>query len=376
MKTLNMKIKILLITIADNFICNGKARIHNFSIMVKPSILFSTGFLIVAAIFFSCNNESSTTSGAGDSFKEATSNALPSWADTPANRIISWVKLVTDTSSPDFIPIADRIAVFDNDGTLWPEQPVPNQAAFAFSNLRALAPKHPEWQKDPVLNGILKGDLDPMEKAGAKGLLKVLNASHTGQTEEAFNKAVSNWIDTAKDAKFSRLYKEVIYQPMVELLAYLRANGFKTFIVSGGGADFMRVWTEEAYGIAPYEVIGSYGQAKYEVVEGKPVITKITGEFYNDDKAGKPVAIHRFIGKVPVFCGGNSDGDQAMMQYTSGSKYKSMCMILHHTDSTREYAYDVKTVSGHLETALAEAKERNWMVVDMKKDFKKIFAFQ
>lgn len=332
--------------------------------------------LFVASILFSCKNESTTISEAEISGNEGSLNALPSWADSPAIRIKNWVKMVTDTSSPDFIPEADRVAVFDNDGTLWPEQPVPNQAAFAFSNLRALAPQHPEWQKDPVLNGILKGDLKPMEKAGAKGLLKVLNASHTGQTEDAFNRAVHNWSDTAKEGKFNKLFKEVIYQPMLELLAYLRANGFKTFIVSGGGADFMRVWTQEAYGIAPYEVIGSYGQAKYELVDGKPVITKILGDFYNDDKAGKPVAIHRFIGKVPVFCGGNSDGDQAMMQYTSGSKYKSMCMILHHTDSEREYAYDTKTLSGHLETALVEAKEKNWIVVDMKTDFKKIFAFE
>jgi hypothetical protein len=311
--------------------------------------------------------------------KEATVVAgpsLPSWADAPASRIEIWVKLVTDTSSADFIPVADRIAVFDNDGTLWPEQPVPSQLIFAIDHMRVLAPKHPEWQKDAVLKGVLNGDLEPLKKAGVKGLLKIVDASHNGQTEVDFNLAVRNWIDTAKDEKYNKLYKEVIYQPMVELLVYLRANGFKTFIVSGGGADFMRVWSEEAYGMAPYEVIGSYGQVKYEVLDGKPVITKIPGEFYVDDKAGKPIAIHRFIGKVPVFCGGNSDGDQAMMQYTSWSKYKSMCVILHHTDSTREYAYDVKTLSGHLETALVEAQEKNWMVVDMKNDFRKIFAFE
>lgn len=302
--------------------------------------------------------------------------ALVSWDDVPAKRIEDWVMQVTDTSSPDFIPVADRIAVFDNDGTLWPEQPVPTQLVFAIDHMRALSASHPEWQKDPVVKGALNGDLEPLKKAGIKGLQKVLTLSHTGQTEDAFNTAVRNWIDTARDQKFRRLYKEVIYQPMVELLAYLRANEFKTFIVSGGGADFMRVWSDEAYGIAPYEVIGSYGLAKYEVVDGKPFITKTAGEFYVDDKAGKPVAIHRFIGKVPVFCAGNSDGDQAMMQYTSGSKYKSMCLILHHTDSLREYAYDKKTLSGHLETALAEAKEKNWMVVDMQHDFKKIFAFE
>jgi len=301
---------------------------------------------------------------------------LASWADTPANRLKDWVKQVTDPGSPDFIPVEDRIAVFDNDGTLWPEQPVPTQLIFAMDNMRVLSAQHPEWQKDAIFKGVLNGDLEPLKQAGVKGLLKVIDASHNGQTEDEFNTAVKNWIDTAKDKKFNRLYKEVIYQPMVELLAYLRAHDFKTFIVSGGGADFMRVWSEEAYGVPSFQVIGSYGGAKYEVVNGKPVITKTGGEVYVDDKAGKPVAIHRFIGKVPVFCGGNSDGDQAMMQYTSGSKYKTMCMILHHTDSTREYAYDLHTLSGHLETAMVEAKEKNWMVVDMKKDFRKIFAFE
>jgi len=336
------------------------------------SIPYTIGWFLSGILFFSACKEQ----GIPQTKTASLQGNLPSWADTPAKRIEEWVKMITDTSSPDFIPVADRIAVFDNDGTLWPEQPVPSQLVFAIDNMRSLAAQHPEWQKDAVIKGALNGDLAPLKKEGAKGLLKMMDASHNGQTEDEFNTAVRNWIDTAKDQKFKKLYKEVIYQPMVELLAYLRAHHFKTFIVSGGGADFMRVWSDEAYGIAPYEVIGSYGQAKYEVVNGKPVITKIPGEFYVDDKAGKPVAIHRFIGKVPVFCGGNSDGDQAMMQYTSGSKYKSMSMILHHTDSTREYAYDVKTLSGHLETALIEAKEKNWMVVDMKNDFRKIFAFE
>lgn len=328
-------------------------------------------FVACLSILPSCKEPANPTATA-----ETLQSELASWADTPASRLKEWVKSVTDTSSPDFIPVTDRIAVFDNDGTLWPEQPLPNQVMFAISNVQALAPQHPEWQKDPVIKGILNGDSEPLKKAGLKGLITLINASHSGMSEDAFNTSVRHWIDTAHDKKFNRLYKEVIYQPMVELLVYLRANGFKTFIVSGGGADFMRVWSEEAYGIAPYEVIGSYGQANYEVVNGKPVIIKIPGDFYVDDKAGKPVAIHRFIGKVPVFCGGNSDGDQAMMQYTSGSKYKSMCVILHHTDSIREYAYDIKTLSGHLENALVEAKEKNWMVVDMKNDFKKIFAFE
>jgi haloacid dehalogenase-like hydrolase len=301
---------------------------------------------------------------------------LSAWADTPRARLEAWTKAVTDSSSKDFIPVADRIAVFDNDGTLWPEQPVPNQAAFALDMLRALAPAHPEWKKNPVLSGAIEGDMALLRKAGINGLLELVSASHNNLTTDSFNVSVRNWIDSAKDRKFNRLYKDVIYLPMVQLLSYLRAHGFKTFIVSGGGADFMRVWSDEAYGIAPYQVIGSYGALKYEVVDGKPIITKLPGDIYVDDKAGKPVAIHRFIGKVPVLCGGNSDGDQAMMQYTTGSRYKSLCILLHHTDGDREFAYDTKTLSGHLETALVEAKEKNWMVVDMKRDFRKIFAFE
>jgi len=330
------------------------------------------------SIFYSCKpavNEKENVKTA-QSVVNTQGSLLVSWADAPRQRIETWVKEITDSASPKFIPVADRIAVFDNDGTLWPEQPVPTQAIFAMDNLKTISGAHPEFQKDPVLKGLLNGDLEPMKKEGVKGLLKLISASHNGQSEETFNAAVRNWIDTARDPKFNRLYKEVLYQPMLELLTLLRVNGFKTFIVSGGGADFMRVWSEEAYGIPPYQVIGSYGDLKYEVKDGKPVITKMSGDVYVDDKAGKPVAIHRFIGKVPVFCGGNSDGDQAMMQYTHGSKYSSLNLIVHHTDSTREYKYDLKTLSGHLESAFVEAREKNWMVVDMAKDWKKVFSFQ
>ena len=338
-------------------------------------------FIIILAITvvagMGCNNSASDHADAATTTRSADAvPALASWADAPKARIENWVKAVTDSSSPDFIPVADRIAVFDNDGTLWSEQPVPFQAIFAMDQLRAMAPTHPEFQKDPVLKGILNGDMEPLKKAGVPGLLKMIYASHAGLTEDEFRTNVKSWIDTAHDKKFGKLYKENIFLPMLELLDYLRAHQFKTFIVSGGGADFMRAWAGEVYGIPPYQVVGSYDDAKYDVVNGKPVIMKSAGKLFFDDKTEKPVAIHRFIGKVPVFCGGNSDGDQAMMQYTSGSKYKSLCLILHHTDSTREYAYDLKTLSGHLESALEEAKEKNWMVVDMKNDFKKIFAFE
>lgn len=301
---------------------------------------------------------------------------LPSWNDATAQRITQWVTAATDSASNAFIPVADRIAVFDNDGTLWPEQPYPNQLQFAFNYLQVLAPAHPEWKKDPVINGLLNSDYNPLKKAGMKGLGKVMALTHSGMPTDSFTYAVKQWIDTAKDQRFGKRYKDLVYQPMLELLAYLRSHQFKTYIVSGGGADFMRPWTEEVYGIPPYQVIGSYGEVKYEVKNDKPVLTKLAGDIYMDDKAGKPVAIHRFIGKVPVFCAGNSDGDQAMMQYTHGSPYKSFCLIVHHTDEKREYAYDTKTLSGHLETALPEASQKNWLVVDMKNDWKKVFPFE
>ena len=336
---------------------------------------FLYGFIILFLI--ACNgNETKNDIKTGESKIAENRVYLSSWGDTARTRIESWVKDVTNTSSSNFIPVADRIAVFDNDGTLWLEQPVYTQFLFAIDNLKAMSASHPEFQKDPVLKAVLNGDMETFRKAGTPGIVKLLNASHNDQTEEAFNQAVRNWIATTKDKKFGRTYKELIYLPMVELLEYLRANRFKTFIVSGGGVDFMRAFAEEAYGIPPYQVIGSYSDAKYEMIDGKPVVTKKSGTPFVDDKAGKPVGIHRFIGKVPVFCAGNSDGDQAMLQYTSGSKYKSFCMIVHHTDAEREYQYDSPSSIGHLETALVEAKEKNWMIVDMKNDFKKIFAFQ
>ncbi|MFB9054599.1 HAD family hydrolase [Formosa undariae] len=307
--------------------------------------------------------------------KFETKNALSAWADAPKKRIIDWVTAVTTEGASDFIPVADRIAVFDNDGTLWPEQPVPNQAQYMFDYLKKEMPNHPEWQKDAVLNGAAKGDFEPLKKAGMIGLMNLIDKTHTVQTEDEFEASVKTWIDTTMSKKYNRPYNEIVYLPMIQLLDYLKANEFKNFIVSGGGADFMRAFAEEAYDIPPYQVIGSYGETKYEVIDGVPTITKVSGDVYVDDKAGKPQAIHRFIGKKPVFCGGNSDGDQAMMQYTSSSKYKSMCVILHHTDGEREFEYDLKTLSGHLETALVEAKEKNWLVVDMKNDFKTIFNF-
>ena len=335
--------------------------------------------LLLVLFLFACNSsedkQQAETTPAQNA-ETAQPDPLASWADAPKKRIADWVKTVTDSSSKDFIPIKDRIAVFDNDGTLWTEQPVPTQFYFAIDNLKAVAAKNPSLLKDPVIKGAVNNDMEPLKKAGLKGLEKVLMASHTNMTEDEFNTAVKNWVDTARDKRFHQPYTALVYQPMVELLKYLRANQFRTFIVSGGGADFMRVWTEQVYGIPPNHVIGSYGDVKFKDVNGKPVIFKTAGDIFVDDKAAKPAAIHRFIGQVPVLCGGNSDGDQAMMEYTSTSKYNTLCVLLHHTDAEREYAYDVKALSGQLVTALDKAKEKNWLVVDMKNDFKKIFPFE
>ena len=267
----------------------------------------------------------------------------------------------------------DRIAVFDNDGTLWPEQPWPNQLQFAFDYIKANKDKNPEWQEDQFLKEISEGNYSGLGEAGVPGVFKAVNASHTGMSEQEFNEAVRKWLDTAKNKKYDRTYDELVYAPMLELLEYLRDHEFKTFIVSGGGADFMRVFAEEVYGIPPYQIVGSYGETSYELEDGEPVISKVEGDVYFDDKEAKPRAIHRFIGKRPVFVGGNSDGDQAMMEYASGSEYNSLCVLIYHTDAEREYAYDKKTLSGHMETALEKAKEKDWLVVNMKEDFKTIF---
>lgn len=323
----------------------------------------------------SCKNQNNNKEALEDPAEGNTIavDALSSWADAPKQRITSWVEKVTDASSSDFIPVKDRIAVFDNDGTLWPEQPWPNQLQFAFDYIKAKKDQHPEWQEDEFLKQVSEGDYSGLAEAGVPGVFKVVNASHTGMSEQEFESAVKSWLDTAQNKKFNRGFDELVYAPMLELLDYLRNNDFKTFIVSGGGADFMRVFAEEVYGIPPYQIIGSYGEVSYELKDGEPVITKVEGDIYFDDKEAKPRAIHRFIGKRPVLVGGNSDGDQAMMEYASGSDYNTLCVLLYHTDAEREYAYDKKTLSGHMETALEKAKEMDWLLVNMQEDFLKIF---
>ena len=302
---------------------------------------------------------------------------LPSWNDGPVKEsITSFVAKVTKEGSPDFVPPAERIATFDNDGTLWAEQPVYFQFYFAMDRVKALAPQHPEWKEKEPFASLLNGDMKAVLEGGEASIVQIVMATHAGLTTEEFEKAVSDWITTAKHPKTGKLYTEMVYQPMLELLAYLRTNGFKTFIVSGGGIEFMRPWTERVYGIPPEQVVGSSGGLRYEIIDGSPVIMKLPELVLNDDKGGKPVGIQRNIGRRPIFAAGNSDGDFQMLEWTTSGKGARLGLIVHHTDAEREWAYDRESHVGKLNTALDAAKGRGWMVMDMKADWKQVFAFE
>ncbi len=304
----------------------------------------------------------------------AQNDPLPSWNDTaPKAAIVAFVEKVTKAGSSDFVPVPERIAVFDNDGTLWSEQPVYFQGLFAIDRVKALAPQHPEWQTNEPFASILKGDLKGLAASGEKGIAQLLAATHAGMTTEEFTKTVNDWIATAKHPKTGKLYTDMVYQPMLELLTYLRANGFKTFIVSGGGIDFMRPWAERVYGIPPEQVIGSSGGLQFEMRDGKPVIVKLPTLVLNDDKEGKPVGIQRHIGRRPIMAFGNSDGDLQMLQWTAAGAGPSFCLYVHHTDAAREWAYDRQSHIGKLDKGLDEAAAKGWTVVSMKDDWKTIF---
>lgn len=310
---------------------------------------------------------------------KAIADPLPSWNDGKTkSAIIDFVHRVTDKESRDFVPEAERIATFDNDGTLWTEQPLYNQLVFAIDRVKALAPQHPEWKTKEPFASLLKGDLKAVAASGKKGLLEIIAATHAGMTIEEFDTTVQEWIRTTRHPKSGRLYTEMIYQPMLELLIYLRANGFKTFIVSGGGIEFMRPWTNRVYGIPPEQVVGSSLKLKFEMREGKPVLLKIAEIDLIDDKAGKPVGIQSHIGRRPIFAGGNSDGDLEMLQYTTIARDAQdtkprMGIIVRHTDAKREWAYDRNSHIGKLDKALDEAPKRGWVVIDMKKDWAEIY---
>jgi len=308
---------------------------------------------------------------------------LASWNDGAAKKnIMAFVGKVTTQGSPDFVPPAERIATFDNDGTLWTEHPMYTQLAFALDRVKALAPKHPEWKTQQPFKAVLDNDLKALAAGGEKGLVELVMASHAGMSTAEFEAIVTDWLDKARHPRFKRRYTELTYQPMLELLAFLRANGFKTFIVSGGGVEFMRPMTEKVYGIPPEQVVGSTIQTKYEIKDGKPVLMRLPKIDFIDDKAGKPVGINKFIGRRPVAAFGNSAGDREMLEWTGAGSGARLMMLMFHDDAQREYAYgpanglpDTK-FGTFPQSLMDEAKQKGWVVISMKNDWKTIFTNQ
>jgi hypothetical protein len=299
---------------------------------------------------------------------------LPSWNDAePKRNVLAFVSAVTDEGGPDHVEPAERIAVFDNDGTLWTEQPLYIQLAFAVDRVKQLASEHPEWRTTQPFQAVLEGDHAALGAAGLQGIMQVVAATHAGMTSDEFDRIARDWFATARHPRFDRPYTQVAYQPMVELLGYLRANGFKTYIVSGGGIEFMRAISEPLYGIPPEQVIGSSGKTRYELRDGIPVLVRLPELDFFDDKEGKPVAIQKFIGRRPIAAFGNTDGDQQMLQWTAAGPGRSLVGLVDHTDADREFDYRISPM-GRLELALEEANERGWTVVSMKADWNRVFA--
>ncbi len=310
----------------------------------------------------------------GNQLLLAAGDPLPSWNETASKKnIMAFVARVTTEGTSDFVPPAERIATFDNDGTLWAEKPIYVQMMFALDRVKTLAPQHPEWKTKEPFASVLKGDMKELAASGEKGALEIIAATHSGMTTDEFDRTVTDWISTAKHPTKDRLYTQMVYQPMLELLAYLRANGFKTFIVSGGGIEFMRPWTERVYGVPPEQVVGSSGKLKFEMRDGKPVLVKLPAVDFIDDKDGKPIGIQEHIGIQPIAAFGNSDGDQQMLEWTMAGPGARFALLVHHTDAVREWAYDRNSNVGKLDKALDEAVAKHWTVVDMKNDWKTIF---
>jgi hypothetical protein len=305
----------------------------------------------------------------------STEDPLPSWNDGPSKKAITeFVAKVTKQGSPDFVRPEERIAVFDNDGTLWCEQPLYFQFAFAIDRVKALAPQHPEWKEKEPFKSLLAGDLKAALAGGEKAIVELLAATHTGMTTDEFSQIVREWITTAKHPGSGKLYTEMVYAPMLEVLAYLRANGFKTYIVSGGGVEFMRPWVERVYGVPPEQVVGSRGKLKLDTRDGKPVLLKLPEIDLVDDGPGKPVGIQQVIGRRPVMAFGNSDGDLQMLQWTTAGSGARFAGIVHHTDGEREVAYDRQSPVGKLDKALDAAPKSGWTLIDMQSDWKVVFA--
>lgn len=307
----------------------------------------------------------------------AQTEQLRSWNDGPTKTsIVDFVKRVTTQGGPDYVAPAERIAVFDNDGTLWAEQPMYVQLAFVLDRVKALAPQYPDWKTKQPFKAVLDGDVQALAASGEQGLMQLVAVTHAGMTSEEFAKITTEWLGNARHPRFNRPYTELVYQPMLELLAHLRANGFKTYIASGGGVEFMRPWTDPVYGIPPEQVLGSSIKTKFEMRDGRPVIFRLPEINFIDDKAGKPLGINQQIGRRPIAAFGNSDGDLEMLQWTTMSGGVRFGLIVHHTDAEREYAYDRDSHFGKLDKALDAAAVNKWTVVDMKRDWKKVFAFQ
>lgn len=301
---------------------------------------------------------------------------LPSWNDGPTKTaIVDFVARVTKEGGPDFVPVVDRIATFDNDGTLWSEQPYYNQLAFSIDRIKILAPSHPEWNEKPFVKAILEGDIKRVLEGSVRDRLELIAVSHAGMSTEEFSAIVSDWIAKARHPRFNRPYTQLVYRPMEELLTYLRSHGFKTYIVSGGGVDFMRPWSDRVYGVPPEQVVGSTIKVKYQVRDGLPILLRLPDVEFIDDKAGKPEGIQREIGRRPIAAFGNSDGDYEMLRWTTSGRGSRFGLIVHHTDAKREWAYDRKSSVGRLDKALDEAQQRGWVVVDMEKDWKVVFSF-
>lgn len=324
---------------------------------------------------FGCNESSQKEQS--QAVKAAEADPLPSWNEgTTKNAIIDFVTKTTTAEGPDFIPVADRIACFDNDGNLWSEQPMYFQLYFAIDRVKQLAQEHPEWKTEQPFKAVLEDDMETLLSFGEHGIIQLVMASHAGMSTEEFATIVREWLRTSNHPRFNRPFNELIYQPMVELLTYLRANDFKTFIVSGGGVEFMRAWTEEAYGIPPDQVVGSSIQTRLDTIDDKLVVMRLPKMDFVDDKEGKPIGINKYIGTRPVFASGNSDGDLQMIRWTTEGEGPRFGLYVHHTDAEREWAYDRESHIGRLDKGLDEAVEKGWTVIDMKKDWKVIYPFE
>jgi phosphoserine phosphatase len=333
---------------------------------------------LIGLSLFSCNCTSKEETAVPTEAKEIVEKViLPSWNDvTSKKNIVAYVTDVTNPESPNFIEIKDRIATFDNDGNLWAEQPVYFQLYFAMDRIKAMAADHPEWKTEQPFQAILEDDMSALLAQGEEGLIKMLMTSHTGSTQAEFKQEVINWVNTAKHPTKNVGYDELVYQPMLELLDYLLDNDFKTYIVSGGGVDFMRAFVTEIYGIPEEQILGSRIKTEFDYNDGDPQIKRLPGLDFNNDKEGKPLNIQKIIGKKPVFSSGNSDGDLQMMQYTASNTLKSFMLYVHHTDEAREWAYDRDSHIGRLDKGLDEAEANGWTVIDMKNDWKVIYPFE